>query len=449
MSRFTVAIQFLCLFSQLSAINVINKPRIAVIGGGWSGWSAAKTLCENGCSVTLLDSLDDPGGKRELVNANGKIISPGERGFWYDYPNIAYLLKELNISESNVFTSFTNSSFYSPDGLEATAPVFSSGEFLQLPSPFGQVLASFTKFKRLPLQDRASIVGLLYAILDVYRDEKTFEAYDRMSAYDLFTMFGVSKRLIDDFLRPTLLVGLFKPPEELSAAVSMELLYYYALAHQTSFDVRWIKNGTVTGNFFRPLSTYLESNYDLKVLGDSRVTKLAFAGETNENIPLSNKISSVYYKSSSSSVSQCIDELDGVVLAVGPTGMRNILFGSPSVCSKSLQLSKAASLRAIDCISARLWLDRPVKTETAVNVFAKFPALRNAGGTFFMLNELQKENQKQLWGLGKDDILPVPENSAVVAVDFYNAGAILPLDDKEIIKIIKDELLGEVEPKFR
>jgi hypothetical protein len=27
-------------------------------------------------------------------------------------------------------------------------------------------------------------------------------------------------------------VGLFKPPEELSAAVAMELLYFYALAHQ-------------------------------------------------------------------------------------------------------------------------------------------------------------------------------------------------------------------------
>ena len=42
--------------------------------------------------------------------------------------------------------------------------------------------------------------------------------------------------------------------------------------------------------------------------------------------------------------------------------MKNIMYGSPSVCSKSLQLSKAASLRAIDCISVRIWLDRPVKT---------------------------------------------------------------------------------------
>ena len=48
----------------------------------------------------------------------------------------------------------------------------------------------------------------------------------------LFRTFGLSEALVDTFIRPTLLVGLFKPPEELSAAVTMELLYYYALAHQ-------------------------------------------------------------------------------------------------------------------------------------------------------------------------------------------------------------------------
>ena len=86
-----------------------------------------------------------------------------------------------------------------------------------------------------------SMIGLLYATIDFTRSENVFAAYDKMTAHELFVRFGLSKRLVDDFIRPTLLVGLFKPPEELSAAVTMELLYYYALAHQTSFDVRWIK----------------------------------------------------------------------------------------------------------------------------------------------------------------------------------------------------------------
>jgi len=54
-------------------------------------------------------------------------------------------------------------------------------------------------------------------------------------------------------------VGLFKPPEELSAAVAMELLYFYALAHQTAFDVRWIKSKSITELILAPLADKLAS----------------------------------------------------------------------------------------------------------------------------------------------------------------------------------------------
>ena len=43
------------------------------------------------------------------------------------------------------------------------------------------MFATFSNFKRLPLEDRVTMVGLLYAMLDLNRDEKTFEAYDRIS----------------------------------------------------------------------------------------------------------------------------------------------------------------------------------------------------------------------------------------------------------------------------
>lgn len=209
-----------------------DRPHVAVVGGGWGGWGAAKALCEQGCRVTLIDALPDPTGATPTLSPSGKPIEYGVRGFWKDYPNINALADELGLRSEDVFTKFTNSSFYSPDGLEATAPVFSEGAFATLPSPLGQVLATFSLFERLPLPDRASMVGLLYAMLDLNRNEATFAAYDRMSAHDLFIQMRLSKRLVDDFIRPTLLVGLFKPPEELSAAVVMELLYYYALAHQ-------------------------------------------------------------------------------------------------------------------------------------------------------------------------------------------------------------------------
>jgi hypothetical protein len=105
------------------------------------------------------------------------------------------------VKEADVFSDFTASSFFSPYGLEATAPVFSSSEYVQLPSPLGQVFATFDNFRRLPLPDRASMVGLLYAMLDLGRDDATFRAYDRMTAHDLFIKMGLSKRLV---------VGLYK-----------------------------------------------------------------------------------------------------------------------------------------------------------------------------------------------------------------------------------------------
>ena len=45
--------------------------------------------------------------------------------------------------------------------------------------------------------------------------------------------FGVSRALYEEFLRPLLLVGLFAPPEELSAAAVLGTFYFYSAAlHQ-------------------------------------------------------------------------------------------------------------------------------------------------------------------------------------------------------------------------
>jgi hypothetical protein len=148
-------------------------------------------------------------------------VEAGTRGFWKDYPNINSLCAELGLDENDVFTPYTNSSFYSPDGLEATAPVFAdtkfpeinlpflnqfSGQtFPQLPSPLGQVLATFPLFERIPLADRASMVGLLLATVDCLgNDAAVQEKYDRMTAHELFIKFGLSARLVEDFIKPTL-----------------------------------------------------------------------------------------------------------------------------------------------------------------------------------------------------------------------------------------------------
>lgn len=102
---------------------------------------------------TVLDTLPDPCGEEPMLTPTGKPFEPGTRGFWMDYPNIESLLKERSVALGEVLTDFEASSFFSPDGLEATAPVFSSSMLPQLPSPLGQVFATFSNFKRLPVRD--------------------------------------------------------------------------------------------------------------------------------------------------------------------------------------------------------------------------------------------------------------------------------------------------------
>jgi uncharacterized protein with NAD-binding domain and iron-sulfur cluster len=442
---------------QGGSTSIQPKRKYLVIGGGWGGWGAAKALCESGiyADVTLIDALPDPTGAQPYLSKTGRPVEAGTRGFWKDYPNINALCAELGLKEHDVFTPFTNSSFYSPDGLEATAPVFSDAKFPttnipflsqlsgqsfpMLPSPLGQIVATFPLFERIPLEDRASMIGLLLATIDCLgNDESVQEGYDRMNAHDLFVRFGLSERLVEDFIKPTLLVGLFKPPEELSALVVMELLYYYALAHQDSFDVRWIRNGTVSDSLVAPMAAKLQEDYGLKVMGGCRVGNIALE-------PLDTKlhVSSVEYTDSSGNT-KVIEDIDGIVLALGCKGMESVVRSSPDLARLPV-FGNAASLRGIDVISVRLWLDKVVNTRTPANVFSRFEALRGAGGTFFMLDQLQ-ENNPDLWG--DSGSAQGEERGSVVACDFYNAGGLINLEDGDIVRILMEDLLPSAVPKF-
>mmetsp|Transcript_35297 Transcript_35297/g.82467 ORF Transcript_35297/g.82467 Transcript_35297/m.82467 type:complete len:595 (+) Transcript_35297:65-1849(+) len=412
-----------------------TKPRVVVIGAGWGGWAAAKALCENGCAVTLLDGVPDPSGTRPMLTPTGKPFEVGQRGFWNDYPNVEALLAEKNVPIDEVLTDFTGAAFWGANGLEATAPVMSApeyGQYLQLPSPLGQALAAFPGMARLPITDAVTMAGLLYAILDFDRDEATFEKYDRMTAHDLFIRMGLSKRLIDDFIRPTLLVGIFKPPEEVSAAVALELLYFFVLAHQTSFDVRWVKKKSIQETMINPLATSLIEEHNLTLLPSSRVTQVRLdeAGE---------RVAGVSYMDGFGQTKH-LEDLDACVLALGSKGMKSVVGGSPALARKCEELSKAAALQAIDVVSVRLWLDSTVRTTRPANVFSRFEELRGAGGSFFMLDQLQPDHAS-LWGGAE-------VQGSVLACDFYNAGAIATLSDEDIVALLMETLLPKASPDF-
>jgi uncharacterized protein with NAD-binding domain and iron-sulfur cluster len=264
----------------------------------------------------------------------GRSVEAGIHGFWYPYTNIFSLINELGI---NPFTTWTRSSQYSPAGLEVESPIFQN--LPQLPTPLGTFL--YTQFKRLPLIDRLSALPLLYAVVDFDNSDEAWRRYDFVTARELFKDFGVSARLYRESFEPMLLVGLFAPGEQCSAAAALGMLYYFILAHQPDFDVVWCR-GTVGEKIFRPWVERIETG--AKVLANRRVTDLIVDSD--------NRATGVV----------CGDEVfdaDAVIFAVGITGMKKIVSSSPNL-QKRQEFRNLSNLGAIDVLATRLWFDRKI-----------------------------------------------------------------------------------------
>lgn len=389
--------------------------RVVVVGGGWAGFGCAKALTEAGFDTVLLDAATNPGGAAAgWRSQKGRAIELGIKGFWYSYNNIFSLLKELDLP-SWPLTEYKTSGFWGLDGLITEAPVFSAQP--KYPTILGQFIHTFSRFYNLSLADRASIIPWLYAAIDL--TESNYEYYDGMSALESFRRFGVSKEAYERFLKPTLLVGLFAPPEQLSAAVTIETLYFYALAHQADFDVCWCK-GSISEKIFQPLLKKIESQ-GAQIKGGRLVEQL--------KIDDSGAVTAIIAKNIATGEEE-VYETDAVVFAISISGMQKLV-SKNHVLADRTEFRNIMSLRRIDAIATKVWLDRRINTRFPANVLAGFEP--DIGATYFNLTQLQDEYKS--------------EPGTVIAADFYGASSLMPLTDDEIIKKVLSNL-ALCEPEF-
>lgn len=374
-----------------------QTPRVVVVGAGWAGLGASYHLAKQGYDVTLLEAGAYPGG---LVagwkTAGGRSVEAGIHGFWYPYQNIFSLVREL---ELDPFTPWTRSAQYSPAGLEVESPIFQNEP--RLPTPLGTFL--YTQFKRLPLVDRLSALPLLYAVLDFDNSDEAWRRYDAVTARELFKQFGVSARLYRDSFEPMLLVGLFAPGEQCSAAAALGMLYYFILAHQPDFDVVWCR-GTVGEMIFRPWCERIESAGG-RILTERRVSDLKVDDAGN--------VTGVV-------CGEEVFEADAVIFSVGITGMKKIVAGSRTLQSRE-EFQNLSNLNAIDVLATRLWFDRKIHIPRPSNACFGFDT--TTGWTFFDLNALHDEFRN--------------EPGTVIEADFYHANQFLCLSDEEIVSRVQ------------
>eukprot|EP00798_Chlamydomonas_sp_ICE-L_P017416 gene17416-23716_t len=199
-----------------------------------------------------------------------------------------------------------------------------------------------------------------------------------MSALELFKSCRVSQKAYDDFVRPMLLALMFAPPEDLSAAVMLDVLYFFAFAHQNDFDVCWPR-GTMAETIFTPMVEGI-TRAGGSVVGDRLVTGLVsdpVSGEVVEVQAVDRKTGEKFSYPA-----------DAVVFAIGITGFQKLLQASP-VLSSAPDLCSIMNLKAVDVMATRLWFDKKVQTRYPANVLAGFEP--QAGTTFFDVSQLQDE----------------------------------------------------------
>jgi uncharacterized protein with NAD-binding domain and iron-sulfur cluster len=385
-----------------------QQKRIVVVGAGWAGLGATYHLAKQGYDVTLLEAAPYPGGlvagwKTPL----GRSVEGGIHGFWYPYFNIFSLVKTLGIDP---FTPFTRSSQYSPFGLEVESPIFQNEP--RLPTPLGTFI--YTRFQRLPLIDRLSALPLLYAVVDFDNSHEAWQRYDKVTARELFKQFGVSARLYKDAFEPMLLVGLFAPGEQCSAAAALGMLYYFILAHQPDFDVVWCR-GTVGEKIFKPWVEQIEK-VGGKVLTNKRVDDIILDEFGNAKAVVCGEETF---------------EADAVIFGVSVSGVKKIVANSKTL-NRYSEFRDLSNLGGIDVLATRLWFDRKVNVPLPSNACFGFDP--TTGWTFFDLNTLHDEY--------KD------ETGSVIEADFYHANQLLPMSDEEIAQKVHRDLATCI-PEFR
>lgn len=244
-------------------------------------------------------------------------------------------------------------------------------------------------------------------MIDFDNTDPAWRKYDQITARQLLRQFGCSERLYQNIFDPLLEVSLYAPAEQISAAATLAVLYYYVVAHQKNFDFVLCR-GSVKEKIFEPWMDLLKSK-GCEFRKGRGVTDFFFNEETG-------------------SISEVLcgnDRIkaDAVILAVGSSSLQEIIKKS-SALSMSEEFLKALNLGTIDSVSVKLRLDRKINIPKACNACSGSGALN--GWTFFDLNAIYEKHEN-------DEVTNLQ-------AELYHANVLLPLNDEQIAAKVKSYL---------
>ncbi len=145
--------------------------RIAVVGGGIAGLSAAWTLRQRGVEVTLFEAGDRIGGKLQTEQVDGLLIDSGPDSFLSSKPAALQLIDRLGLSDRVINTL--------PDG--GGTFVLRDGQLMPLPE--GITLLVPAEFKAIARTKLLSPLGKVRMAMDYVIPAKTDDADESIGAF--------------------------------------------------------------------------------------------------------------------------------------------------------------------------------------------------------------------------------------------------------------------------
>ena len=176
-----------------------------IIGGGWSGLSAAVRLCEAGHRPIVFESAKHLGGRARTVDWNGIHVDNGQHLMIGAYHNMLDLLQRLELDEQHLFNRHPldltiHDPLYPPLQLSAHS---------QLPWPFA-ILPSL--YKSLGWRD-------IYRFIRLTKQVTVTSYTEKLSVMQWCEQSGQSRRLIEQLWKPLCLAIMNTPLEQASAHI--------------------------------------------------------------------------------------------------------------------------------------------------------------------------------------------------------------------------------------
>lgn len=185
--------------------------KVAVIGGGWAGCTAAVELASRGIGVTLFESARTLGGRARLVEVNGHLLDNGQHILLGAYSESLRIMRKVGIDPNAALLRLPLQMRYpNGSGMDFVTP--------RLPAPLHMLVGLF-RARGLTTDDKLSLAR--FTTTARWMD---WRMNQDCSVSELLDRFDQTDRLIRLMWRPLCIAALNTPPERASAQVFLNVL---------------------------------------------------------------------------------------------------------------------------------------------------------------------------------------------------------------------------------